>query len=75
MAGVTLRVDGMTCGTCEDSIQRALSRVPGVRQVRANHRTGLVEVEVAADVDGPALRLAVEDAGYDLVEGSAPARP
>lgn len=63
---VTLSVLGMTCGTCEDSIRRALGRLPGVRSVRADHRAGLVEVEFALTPSEAVIRRAVEDAGYDL---------
>ena len=62
----TYAVAGMTCGTCEDSIQRALRLLPGVRSVRADHRAGLVEVEFDATPSKDVLRQAVEDAGYDL---------
>ena len=63
---VTLSVAGMTCGTCEDSIQRALGRLPGVRSVQADHRAGSVRVEFDAPPPEAVIRQAVEDAGYDL---------
>jgi len=63
---VNLMVSGMTCPTCEDSIQRALGLLPGVRRVRADHLAGRVEVEFDAPPNQEAIRLAVEDAGYDL---------
>jgi copper chaperone CopZ len=63
---VRLSVAGMTCGTCEDSIQRALGLLAGVRSVRADHRAGLVEVEFDAKPSDAVIRQAVEDAGYDL---------
>ncbi len=70
MADLTISVAGMTCRTCEDSIQRALSLVEGIRAVRADHRSGRVEVRVDGAVTMDALRGAVEDAGYDLEEAS-----
>jgi copper chaperone CopZ len=63
---VTLSVAGMTCGTCEDSIQRALGLLPQVRSVRADHRAGRVEVELISPLSEDSIRQAVEDAGYDL---------
>ena len=65
-SGITLSVAGMTCGTCEDSIQRALGLLPGVQAVRADHRAGRVEVEFDATPPEAIIRQAVEDAGYDL---------
>ena len=64
---LTLRVEGMTCPTCEESLQRVLSRLPGIRSVAADHTSG--EVKTVGDPlpDVASLRQAVEDAGYDLV--------
>jgi len=74
MTDLFLSVGGMTCGSCEDSIQRALSMVEGVRSVRADHRTGRVDVEADPGVGVEALREAVEDAGYDLEEAMGTGR-
>ena len=64
---LTLRVEGMTCPTCEESLQRVLSRLPGIRSVAADHTSG--EVKAVGDPlpDVASLRQAVEDSGYDLV--------
>ena len=45
----TLKVPGMTCGHCELSVQEALDELAGVRNVKADHDTG--DVEVAYDED------------------------
>jgi len=34
---LTLEVQGMTCGSCEQAIQTEVGRLPGVRAVRASH--------------------------------------
>jgi copper chaperone CopZ len=36
VAKVTIPVGGMTCAACQASVQRALSRQPGVREVSVN---------------------------------------
>ena len=74
MTDLFLSVGGMTCGSCEDSIQRALSMVEGVRSVRADHRTGRVDVEADPGVGVEARREAAEDAGYDLEEAMGTGR-
>ncbi|MDP9343522.1 MAG: heavy-metal-associated domain-containing protein [Actinomycetota bacterium] len=73
MSGTAVRVavGGMTCPTCEESLERALGRLPGVRTVSADHRAGAVELRFDSDPDRGAIRQAVEDAGYDL-EGFGP---
>jgi len=40
-----LAVGGMTCPTCETSLERAIGILPGVGSVHADHRSGSVQVE------------------------------
>jgi len=56
----------MTCPTCETSIEVALRRLPEVRSVRADYRSGRVEVTLERPVDEPVVRAAIEEAGYEL---------
>ncbi len=67
MTDVAFHVEGMTCGGCENSIQRAVGQIPGVEAVRADHAARVVEVRFAAEPDEEAVRAAVEDAGFDYV--------
>jgi copper chaperone CopZ len=64
-----LAVTGMTCSTCERSLERAIGAVPGVLSVAADHRTGEVRLRFELPAADAAIREAVEDAGYDLVGG------
>lgn len=63
---VRLGVIGMTCPTCETSLERALGVLPGVVSVTADHTSGSVELVVDPRLDRVLLRSAVEDAGYNL---------
>ena len=65
METLTLGVDGMSCGGCVLSVEKALGRVPGVKKVRVSleRKEAVVEGE---GVDRERLRAAVEDAGYEL---------
>jgi len=40
----TIRVIGMSCGRCEQTVQNGLNALPGVHQVRADYHTGRVQV-------------------------------
>lgn len=53
------------CEGCEQRIANALRRMPGVRDLRADHRTQ--EVHVAADdlVTGHAIRQGLNRIGYE----------
>jgi copper chaperone CopZ len=66
MTTVTVAVEGMTCPTCETSIERSLRRIPEVHTVRANHVAGVVEVTLEGPAPESALRAATPEAGYDL---------
>ena len=44
MTELTLPVTGMTCGGCENAVQRALGQLPGVVQVTASHRDATVRI-------------------------------
>lgn len=62
-SGVDLKVGGMTCQGCVNSVTRALSRVPGVAQVAVSLEAGSAHVEGTASPD--ALVAAVTKAGYE----------
>lgn len=65
MDSVTLGVEGMSCGGCVVSVEKALGAVPGVSRVRVSleKKEAVVEGE---RLDPARLRAAVEDAGYDV---------
>ena len=58
-----LKVTGMTCGHCENAVNKALAAVPGVtRVVEVSREKNLAVVEGSADVQ--ALIAAIEEEGY-----------
>lgn len=60
----TFNVPGMSCEHCTRAVSEALSSVPGVHSVEVDLATKLVRVE-GDDLDDPALRTAIEEAGYE----------
>jgi copper chaperone len=69
METITMNVQGMTCGGCVASVTRVLKAVPGVSEVAVSLTPGTAKVTYdPAKTAAPALRSAVEDAGYDVVE-------
>ena len=69
METITMNVRGMTCGGCVASVTRVLKAVPGVSDVAVSLTPGTAKVTYdPAKTAAPALRSAVEDAGYDVVE-------
>jgi copper chaperone CopZ len=69
MADTILRVEGMTCAHCGAHVSQALRALPGVRGVSVDVSSGVVTVSHEGKLDLGAARVAVEDAGYRLVEG------
>ena len=67
METVTLNVGGMTCGGCVASVTRALKAAPGVSDavVKLDTKSATVTFDPARTTV-PALKSAVEAAGYDV---------
>ncbi|MEF8865899.1 MAG: heavy metal translocating P-type ATPase [Salinibacter sp.] len=65
---LVLPVKGMSCASCAQSVEGALSRVEGVAGATVNFATERAEVALAdgADVSMPALVRAVESSGYEV---------
>lgn len=61
---LTLKVDGMTCGGCAQSVTRAVEAVPRVERALVDLKAGEVTVEGSADER--TVRQAIEKAGYDV---------
>lgn len=67
METTTLKIDGMTCGGCVASVTRVLKAVPGVGDAAVTLTPGQATVTFdALQTNVPALREAVEGAGYDV---------
>jgi copper chaperone len=64
----TYAVAGMTCEHCVRSVTEEVSEVPGVTAVDVDLATGRVTVTGAAN--DAAVRAAVAEAGYDVVDPS-----
>jgi len=56
------------CGGCEHAIRVSLSQLPGVKRVKANHKTQLVEVSTNVEQTGlEAIRERLDWMGYQTV--------
>lgn len=60
-----LEVAGMTCSLCPITVRKALERVPGVLEAKADYATQRAEAKYDPDRTSPqALAKAVSDAGF-----------
>ncbi len=64
---LALKVQGMTCASCVARVEKALLKVPGVRQASVNLATEMATVQMLDTVDTAALQLAIERAGYSVL--------
>lgn len=63
-----LKIDGMSCGHCENRVRNALSAVAGLKTIKVSASEDLAEIEVADESMLKAAVEAIEDAGYDVLE-------
>ncbi len=73
MATGTYTVSGMTCGHCVTAVTEELSNLPGVTAVVVDLVAGgdsTVTVDSQAPLEPAAVRDAVDEAGYVLVQPS-----
>jgi copper ion binding protein len=68
MSTATFTVSGMTCGHCVSSVTEEVSEVAGVTDVKVELASGLVTVTSERPVSADAVRAAVVEAGYQVVE-------
>jgi mercuric ion binding protein len=65
---VLLHAANMTCPTCSVTIEKALSRVPGVTRTEIDLKTATVTVTFDADrTSVPMLARTITDAGFPAV--------
>lgn len=70
----TLTIEGMTCASCSNFVEKALNRTPGVKSATVNLASEKATVEyLPGQIDRAGLKAAVEQAGYGVYEPTAPA--
>ena len=64
---VTLKVDGMMCGGCENRIKNTLKELDYVKTIEASHITKTVTVDITEDkiVD---IKAKIAALGFDIIE-------
>jgi len=59
-------VEGMSCGHCVAHVSEALKEI-GATDVEVSLEKKLATVEVADNITDQAIKLAIEEVGYDVV--------
>jgi len=63
----TLQIDGMSCGHCTATVEKALCSVSGVKDAKADLAAKLAVVSLNAPVDDKALTSVISDAGFTVI--------
>lgn len=67
MQTVTLKVSGMTCGGCVNSVTNLLKAISGVKDVKVTLTPGEASIQYDEQLVLPnQLISAIKDAGYDV---------
>lgn len=70
---LVLKIEGMTCNSCAEHVEKALKSINGVSSVKVpGWQSGRAEVSLNADVPEGALITAVEQAGYQATVVDTP---
>lgn len=64
----TIKIEGMMCGHCSSTVKKALLKIDGVDDAEVSHETGLAVVTLNAPVLNDALRIAIENVDYKVLE-------
>jgi Copper chaperone len=63
----TIKVEGMTCGSCAKSVERSVKKVNGIIEVKADYKSGTCKIKAKKDVNMEEVFKAIEKAGFKPV--------
>jgi copper ion binding protein len=63
-----IKIQGMTCQHCVRSVTKALTDIPGIKDLKVNLVKGEATFENPQKVPVENIRKAIEDAGYQVVD-------
>ena len=61
-----VKVEGMTCGHCEMTVEKAVRQVTNVETAKASAKDKKVEITFSGELDLSAVKAKVEAAGYQV---------
>ena len=63
----TVKIRGMMCEHCENTVKKALEALPGVEKAEVSHETGTAVLSLSGEVGEETVRKAVEDKDYEFL--------
>ena len=62
-----ISIEGMSCEHCANHVKEALKEI-GAENIEVNLDKKMATAQLKDDVDDKKIKLAIEDAGYDVVK-------
>ncbi len=66
MGQLDVKITGMVCSGCSDTVQKVISGIAGVNSASVDHVSGNASVQLDASADADAVLVAIKDAGFGL---------
>ncbi len=66
MKEITIKVQGMMCGGCENRVKNALKEFAGIESVEASHEEGTVKVISNEEISIDIIKEKIEDLGFEV---------
>ena len=65
----TIRIEGMACGHCQATVEKAISSVPGVKTVKVSldNKNAVVDYDPES-ASIKSIKAAVSESGYEVIE-------
>lgn len=67
MSTTQIKVSGMTCNHCVQSVSEELMEIAGVKDVKVNLESGDVTIESETEIANDQIISAIKEAGYEVV--------
>lgn len=64
---IVIQCDGLSCENCDNKVEKSVSKLKGVKEVKANHRKLIVTVKYDSGIiSREELEKAITDLGYKV---------
>ena len=67
MNEVELKIDGMHCSGCENRVKNSLKTINGIKEVNANHETGIVKITSKKEIDMEEVKQKIENLDFKVI--------
>ena len=64
MKELVIHTTGMMCSGCENRMSNALRGIEGVKEVKADHKTGKVEIKCEEEIKEEVIKNKIEEIGF-----------